>query len=44
MHAVSGLALEFATHVFKAWLREKDMGHVASTLKRAGIEGTLMVT
>jgi hypothetical protein len=37
-----GLALDFATHVFKAWLREKDMGHVASTLKRAGIEGTLM--
>lgn len=37
-----GLSLTFATNVFEAWLREKDIAHIASVLKRAGLEGTLL--
>lgn len=39
-----GLSLEFAQSMFKAWLQEKDMQNVATALKKAGIEGKLLVS
>lgn len=37
-----GLALEFASDLFKAWLIEKDIGNLGSALKRAGLETKLL--
>jgi hypothetical protein len=37
-----GLALDFATDLFKAWLAEKDMSNLGSALKRAGLETKLL--
>lgn len=36
-----GLSLDFATVMFDAWLKEKDIQNVANALKRAGLEGRL---
>ena len=41
---LTGLALEFATHIFEQWLKEKDINSIATTLKRAGLEGKLLVS
>ena len=38
-----GLSLSFVTHIFKHWLREKDIGGVASLLKKANLEQDIMV-
>ena len=38
-----GIALEFASDLFKAWLVEKDMNSLGSALKRAGLETKLLV-
>jgi hypothetical protein len=38
-----GLSMNFATEMFQAWLAEKDFNNVASALKRAGLEGKLML-
>lgn len=37
-----GLSIDFATVLFKAWLGEKDMASVATSLKRSGMEGKLL--
>jgi len=37
-----GLALEFASDLFKAWLVEKDMANLGTALKRAGLETKLL--
>jgi len=37
-----GLSIEFAQWMFKAWLQEKDIQNVATTLKKAGIEAKLL--
>ena len=39
----TGVAMEFATHMFKSWLEQKDLQHISTTLKRAGLQGTLLV-
>jgi len=36
------ISMSFATDVFTSWLKLKDINHLASTLKRAGIESKLM--
>ena len=38
-----GLALEFAKILFCTWLREKDFNSLLSNLKKAEIDGKLMV-
>jgi hypothetical protein len=38
-----GLSLSFVTHIFKHWLREKDIGGVASLLKKANLEQDIML-
>lgn len=38
-----GFSGEFATCMFKAWLQEKDIQNVSTALKKAGIEGKLLV-
>lgn len=38
-----GLSLEFAIELFDMWLKEKDIGHISSTLKRAKLEDSLML-
>ena len=40
----SGLALEFATHLFRSWLVDKDINNISQALKRAGLEGKLLVS
>ena len=42
--SVTGLALEFATHIFQQWLKERDINSIATTLKRIGLEGKLLVS
>jgi len=37
-----GIALAFATDVFRAWLQEKDMKHIASVLRRSHIGDNLV--
>lgn len=37
-----GIALEFAIHLFRAWLEEKDMSNLGSSLKRGGLETKLL--
>ncbi|ESO01408.1 hypothetical protein HELRODRAFT_82136 [Helobdella robusta] len=37
-----GLSLEFAQHMFHAWLREKDIQNVGNALKKSGIESRLL--
>lgn len=36
-----GLSLDFITVVLQTWLAEKDLQHLASALKRGGLEGKL---
>jgi len=37
-----GISMAFATDVFSSWLKLKDISHLTSALKRAGIESKLM--
>lgn len=37
-----GIALDFASDLFRAWLQEKDMSNLGSALKRAGLETKLL--
>jgi len=37
-----GIAIDFASDVFRAWLVEKDMGNLGSALKRAQLETKLL--
>ena len=38
-----GVSLEFATLLFQAWLTERDIQSVASALRKAQLEGKLVV-
>ena len=38
-----GIALEFAKTFFTAWLKEKDLASMISILKKAEIDGKLLV-
>ncbi len=38
-----GLSLEFATIMFQTWFKEKGNAHIAGALRKAGIEGRLLV-
>ncbi|CAH1773336.1 unnamed protein product, partial [Owenia fusiformis] len=38
-----GLALDFTTIMFSTWLAERDINHIYSTLKRANMEGKLLL-
>ena len=40
---VVGLSVEFASNLFQAWLRERDMSSISSSLKKSGLETSLMV-
>lgn len=37
------VSIDFCTTVFSVWLKEKGIGHVGSGLRRAHLEGKLMV-
>lgn len=39
-----GLSLEFATIMFQTWFKEKGKAHVGSALRKAGLEGRLLVS
>lgn len=37
-----GLSLQFVTEVFQVWLKERDIGYLATQLRKAGLEGKMM--
>ena len=39
-----GVSLEFATLLFQAWLTERDINAVGSALRKAQLEGKLLVS
>lgn len=39
-----GLSLEFATIMFQTWFKEKGKPHVGSALRKAGLDGRLLVS
>ena len=36
--------MEFITQLFTAWLEMKDMAHISGALKKAGLDGKLLVS
>lgn len=39
----SGVSASFAVKLFKSWLSEKDIGSVAASLRKVGMDNRLMV-
>ena len=39
-----GIALQFLTSVFRVWLQEREIGNLSFALKKANLEGKLLVS
>lgn len=40
---LSGVSAAFAVKLFKSWINEKDIGSVAASLRKVGMDNRLMV-